>query len=345
MNRVISTFFSYAGNPGRSEMELIETFVARVSSLDPSLTVIVTTDPESARFLTHLKAELNVFSISRETLLLDRCKSNLELLKRLRGSRQVLFLDYDIAINRLVDADDHESLLLTVRGTKKYPINGGFLAFSRPDKASISLYQAVLDQYLACPKDNLRWWGDQVSLFQALSAYRESLFRLESFEHLGVLIQPVPTDECNWTPFDMDVSPQTLWQNFFLSKRSAAEYNQRSVIHFKGPRKHLMMQYARSNYGKNLSALPDWIGIEDSSDCYDLISGLYRRITNFSVSNDSIWNLADETFSFLPLLKGRPRVSVDTKVMLSDSLAALSRIHSDFRFRLVFGEHYESHTV
>ncbi len=79
MNKIISTFFSYGKKPSQSEVELLEVFIKHILDIDSKIKVIITTDPLCAPFIAHLKADLNIREINREHLLLDRCRSNLEL--------------------------------------------------------------------------------------------------------------------------------------------------------------------------------------------------------------------------------------------------------------------------
>jgi hypothetical protein len=282
--------------------------------------------------------------INHEELLLDRCKTNLAILQSNLGAQQIIFSDYDIIFNRLPEPSSDEALLLTIRKAQRYPINGGLLSFSRPSAKSVKLYATVLEHYKLCKQEELKWWGDQISLYQALLGHSQDLLSLQPFEIGGLQINPVSADEYNWTPFDMNVSPKALWDHFFLTAEMVEEYNRHAVVHFKGPRKHLMMQYARTEFGKELGRLPRWASRGESQDLELKIDRIKAELKQYD-QKQSIWGLADEIFSLLSLLKKDNPRSPELKSSLLFMLDTLSSIHQDFRFNLVLNKDYATQKV
>jgi hypothetical protein len=232
-----------------------------------------------------------------------------------------------------------------VREARKYPINGGLLVFDNPGASALAIYQSVVERYAACSPDDMRWWGDQISLFEVLASYRDNLLSCKPFEFNDVLVIPASTERHNWTPHDMDVSPATLWSNFFLTSSLVAEFNKRAIVHFKGPRKHLMMQYARCLYGDDLTKLMTWSGEISERELLERLNHMDQRIDLLLRGEGSVWALADEIFSLLGAVNKNAGLKSETLGAMSASLSKLRRMHSDFRFNLIFNESYSTHTV
>ena len=312
MSRILSTFFSYNAAPLIGELELLKTFVNRVHDLEPNIKIIVTTDSICAEFLEKICVTLKIMPVRNETLLLDRCKANYEVLTQFKGAEQIIFSDYDVIFNTIPAPDSIESLMLTVRNIKHQPINGGLLAFSNPSEISILLYKTILQHYLSLSANNQRWWGDQISLYEVLKKNSDDLFALREFVYKGLCIRPVSTVDYNWTPFDFDSTPETHWKNFFISESSIKDYSTRRVLHFKGPRKHLMMQFARSDYGLSPEKRPEWFNLSSHTDVMDRLNQLCAKLTKGFLANDSVWEISDQIFSFIPVLNSQEKTNVLT---------------------------------
>jgi hypothetical protein len=146
---------------------------------------------------------------------------------------------------------------------------------------------------------------------------------------------PASVELFNWTPFDMDVSPATLRDNFFLTELAANSYSTRRVIHFKGPRKHLMMQYSRTEFGKDLSALPKLKALESYEEVVQKVEELQLCMKSIRSNRLSIWELVDNLFGWLVATDMDLLKSKDIPQVVGSLLDHLRKIHVDTRFKLL----------
>ncbi len=333
--RIVCTFFSYEGEPPVSELELLHVFLRRVVALNKDIKTIVITNKQNAIHLNGMCDVIHTIEVSKETLLFDRCRGNLEVLRTYDNAAQIIFSDYDIVYNALPSVTNCESLLLTVRDLPRQPINGGLLVFSRPTEKSRAFYENVFSMYTRVPPALRSWWGDQISLYEAVRHHDSELRRLQNFVVNGLLIVPASVELFNWTPFDLDTSPATLRDNFFLTETAANSYSKRRVIHFKGPRKHLMMQYARTQFGKNLSALPKFKALESYEEATQKIEELKLCIKTIRSNHFSIWELVDNLFGCLVATDKCLLKSKDIPQLTRSLLDDLMEVHIDPRFQLL----------
>lgn len=179
--------------------------------------------------------------VAKETLLLDRTFHYREFLDLHDWQSHICFLDFDILVMKDVHAaySGEADVYFTMRNwSKDMPINGG-VVFLEKGKAEgcKRLYDDVLYFYTRMKGEHVAWFGDQVSLKYALLAdstqIRNDLIRTRS----GAMVGIVPRNAYNYTPYDVD-SGQDIPQTMQPSEIDF--FKERPILHFKGPRKHLM---------------------------------------------------------------------------------------------------------
>jgi hypothetical protein len=243
---IFATFFSYEGRIPQLELELLQTFQQSLNAQYANARLVILTDPTSAPQFKVLGFEPYPIPVTRGTLLLDRVRGLRSLLDTLDDGTLCVMLDFDMLVMKPFDFFDQDfEVAYTVRRQlNKQPLNGG-VAIYRATRASKRILDRVIEDYQNLPFEQQQWWGDQISIS---NLFREKIVELKegahSFDGTSVLL--LDAKKYNFTPYDMDVSPKTLVKNFFIDK-SLADWideplDDKYILHFKGPRKHLQIQ-------------------------------------------------------------------------------------------------------
>jgi len=237
-------FFSYRGKIPVLEFELLRVFCLRMRKVYPRAEIVILTDPATGSILRKAGLKTLESEVRPETLLLDRTRIFQDYIAAQPPDDLVCLIDYDIILNRplgFVEAHVFDVAYTFRRRAKKYPLNGGVVVV-RTGAASASFIQNVLENYQRLPVDQLAWWGDQIGVWNLVGPHvgnlREGVVEIDQ-----VRILLVDGEAYNWTPFDMDVSPETLRANLFLTETLYRQCRDKAVLHFKGPRKHLQIHY------------------------------------------------------------------------------------------------------
>lgn len=240
------TFLSFSGKVPRLEFELLNTWLRSLKKQHPDSTVTVLTDPESSQILKGLGFETFITPVRRETLLLDRAKGLLSFLKTRAEGTKVVLMDYDMLLLKPLGILELDvDCCYTLRHlAKRQPINGGLVYF-RKSRATIALQEKVIGAYEVFAEKDRQWWGDQLSVSAILSEMISPL--REGIHSCGDLkVALVGTELYNFTPFDLDVSRPTLLKHLILQvpiiEWLGNSVNEKFILHFKGPRKHLQFQ-------------------------------------------------------------------------------------------------------
>ena len=179
--------------------------------------------------------------VAKSTLLLDRARHYREFLDAHDWKSHIALLDFDI----LVMKDIHPifsgaaDLYVTIRAwNKTMPINGGviFLEQGRAD-ACRRFYADVLSSYEGITPKYKAWYGDQRALMIAATTGAKNVGPDQTKTRSGAVVGFVARDEYNFTPYDVDSGQE------ILAAPSAQEieyFKDHTILHFKGPRKHLM---------------------------------------------------------------------------------------------------------
>jgi hypothetical protein len=237
-------FFSFGGKIPVLELELLRTFCIRTRKVYTQVEILILTDPATGSVLRKAGLRTLDAEVRPETLLLDRTRMFHDYVAAQPPGNLVCLVDHDIIINRplsFVEAGSFDVAYTFRKRAQKYPLNGGIVV-ARTGAASASFIHNVLENYQRLPADQLAWWGDQIGVWNLVRPYLDNL-REGVIEIDQVRLLLVDGETFNWTPFDMDVSKGTLRANFFLSEALYRQCREKAVVHFKGPRKHLQIQY------------------------------------------------------------------------------------------------------
>jgi hypothetical protein len=296
-------FFSYNGKIPAIEYELLQSFAFRLKSIHPEARLVILSDPSTAKFLTKVGFEVFMGQVSRETLLLDRLKIFRAFLEMAADNSYVVLIDYDIILNRkltITDRVDFDVAYTFRNRARSFPLNGGLVG-ARANIASRDFFAKVLEAYASLSPDKLPWWGDQIGVWEVASQWiSEPASGIFKVGPTALLL--LDAEEYNWTPFDMDVSPTTLTNNMFLSDDLAALCAEKAVVHFKGPRKHLQIQYfnyIETNHSRRSHPRAR------SPQC----NGISRELCILRLHNGNCWSITNrhgET-AFLPTFESALR--------------------------------------
>jgi len=181
--------------------------------------------------------------IQTNELLYCRAKMYLDFLRTYTWQQPVALLDYDTVIVRdytKIFACD-EDVLVTLRPySKQMPINGGVVLLNNknPDRV-IRFYDDVVScygSYRGKVKD-WAWWGDQLSLHEAIRRDGKATSKETGVTRSGASVRFLPREIYNYTPYDVD-NIKTI--PLRLESPELEACMKANIVHFKGPRKHLM---------------------------------------------------------------------------------------------------------
>lgn len=179
--------------------------------------------------------------VASETLLRDRAHHYREYLDQHDWLSHACFLDFDILVMKDVHPafSGEADLYITVRNwSKEMPINGGVIFLEKGKaEACKRFYDDTLFFFDHMNAEHVAWFGDQVALKYAMLTGAENLKVDLVKTRSGALVGIVPRNSYNYTPYDVDTGqdiPQTM------QPTEIDFFKERPILHFKGPRKHLM---------------------------------------------------------------------------------------------------------
>ncbi len=230
------------------ERRLLLTFVRSIRRVyRNSVKVILLTDKLlDTGLYDDVFSETRGLPVDRSKLLLSRAEAYLSVVNTHDWSTPLALLDYDVlvlqSIGDVFEGDD--DVFLTDRAySKDMPINGGVILLNNKNpKNSSAFYKLVVDIYRSLPSEQLSWWGDQVALSRAVySGYvsKPNTQVISSSWRARLL----PRETHNYTPYDVDSGtkiPPVISDDVIALLRSFVK-----IAHFKGPRKHLMLEWGR----------------------------------------------------------------------------------------------------
>ena len=188
--------------------------------------------------------------VTRNQLLLSRAEAYLSIIKRFSWDTPLALLDYDILMLKKIDQiflSQHDVYVTCRNYSENMPVNGGVVMLNNihPDRCH-KFYRQVVETYRSLPAETLQWWGDQLALSHAVFAGRSVDINVvnEVITSGDVRVRLLDRARFNFTPYDVDTGvaiPRSLDQ---ITKMSLL--NDVSIAHFKGPRKHLMIEWAKA---------------------------------------------------------------------------------------------------
>lgn len=249
MSIVFGTFAAY-GAPLLAD-ETVEQLVLHTASIRRSHGA----DAKTLLFTDELLADPRVLPlfdivqrrpVAKATLLLDRARHYREFLDKHDWQSHVCLLDFDILVMKDVQTacSGTADLYVTVRTwSKDMPVNGGVLFLEKGSaEACKRFYDDMLLFYVNLTSDQA-WFGDQLALKYALLADATQISAVLIKTRSGAMVGIVPRNDYNYTPYDVDSGqdiPQTMRQD------EIDFFKERPILHFKGPRKHLMRIMAQA---------------------------------------------------------------------------------------------------
>lgn len=338
------TFFSYEGKLPRLELELLQTFQQSLYTQYSHARLVILTDLASAPQFKALGFEPFAIPVTRDTLLLDRIRGFRAFLETLADGASCAMLDFDMLVMKPFDFldQDFEVAYTVRRHLNKQPLNGG-VAIYRATRASKRILDKVIEDYKSLPPEQQQWWGDQISIS---NLFKEKLGDLtegmHSFDGASVLL--LDGKKYNFTPYDMDVSPKTLAKNFIIDRPLAQWLDEaiddKFILHFKGPRKHLQFQvnwqmgnpleYKQHLRTEFLTQLPDFQRKRELHLGY-LIE-----------THPNLWEVND--FCVLALLN-YAKIFGETDISTRISLLRHLKLVGDFRGKIIGHEGYSTITL
>jgi len=195
--------------------------------------------------------------VVREELLLSRAQAYLSVIKRFGSLSALALQDYDTLVRqRFADVflSGHDIYVTGRKYAPSMPVNGGVILLnSHLSERCTRFYDSVVNTYRRLPKNTLQWWGDQIALSTVvLQGSRIDTNLPSEVVALGdVRVRFLQRERFNFTPYDVD-SGQPVPPNLDDSIKDLLRVSV-VIVHFKGPRKHLMLEWAEAIGGTLLS--------------------------------------------------------------------------------------------
>lgn len=245
----ICVFCAFGGRDFPSiEKQLLAAFLSSIRRVyGGSAKIILLTDATlQADLYEKVFSEVRVVRVDREKLLLSRALAYSSVISEHDWSTPLAFLDYDVLVLRQInDVFNYgDDVFVTDRPySREMPINGGVIFLNnRNPLSSSAFYNTVVEIYKSLPWEQLAWWGDQIALSRAVYAHAVSISS-DRVVSSSWRVRILPRACYNYTPYDIDSGldiPRTLSDDVLATVRCTAK-----IAHFKGPRKHLMLELAQ----------------------------------------------------------------------------------------------------
>lgn len=220
--------------------ELTEIAFRSATLFHPNCRKVLLTD-EHTEF--HLSSDIEIIrkKIDPEALMLSRMRCQVEFLEQQNPQSHFVFLDSDIVINGSLEelfANDFEVGLTYVcprnrdSFAERMPINGGLFFFKGSQETSaLNFMKGVYSCYQEETVEGYEhWWGDQNALMEFVGRDRFSQRESDSLSVGDLQIMLLPAEEYNFSPRNE-------------MKNIRRPYAEKKVLHFRGPRKRLMLPY------------------------------------------------------------------------------------------------------
>jgi Tfp pilus assembly protein PilF len=216
--------------------------VAIARRRSPTAHIVLLTDEH-----TQLRSDIRVDRVvrgqaDRAQLMFDRMRLERDFLASRDATRNVVFLDSDVAINRPPEEifDGSFDVGLTWRNNPfDAPFNGG-VALYRSGPAAVRFYDHLIATHIELeryppvvarfPEGMRRWWGHQLAMAATVGWTDFARRQSDRLAVDGTVVRFLPSDDYNVTVDTALPSPRGLEQKYF--------------IHFKGSRKAGLARYA-----------------------------------------------------------------------------------------------------
>lgn len=339
------TFFSYEGKLPRLELELLQTFQQSLYTQYSHARLVILTDLASAPQFKALGFEPFAIPVTRDTLLLDRIRGFRAFLETLADGASCAMLDFDMLVMKPFDFldQDFEVAYTVRRHLNKQPLNGG-VAIYRATCAAKRILDKVIEDYKCLPPEQQQWWGDQISIS---NLFREKLGDLTEGMHFfdGASVLLLDGKKYNFTPYDMDVSPKTLARNFIIDGPLAQWLDEaiddKFILHFKGPRKHLQFQV-------------NWQINHPSEHYRDYLGGVFLQNIGL-FRRESIQSIVEQLARDFPscvvtdllvlLVLNYKKLAIDAREETISEIVQHLKSYGDFRYKILGNVAYQTQTL
>lgn len=198
---------------------------------DASLTLLTDSFSQFNKIPSNI--EVLRFDIDGKEMMLERGMAQCNYVMNRLDRSPIVFLDSDILLNGSLDnIFEHDfDVALTWRRNEKMPINGGVLIINnvRPT-SSKRFFNKYIETYREKYSDSASWYGDQLALMDIVD------LKPNEYESNKV----VDVDGCKVLLLSCEVfnySPDNSY------KEISSNLDGKVILHFKGPRKRLMLHY------------------------------------------------------------------------------------------------------
>jgi hypothetical protein len=204
--------------------------------------VLLTSLQHKSAFSQEISETVEIFryDVDHTQPIVWRSWAELKFLEQHDFSSHIVMMDSDMLINANLEDifEENFDVGLTYNGgkskaDKKMPINGGLkIVHAHKRDAAIAFSQKI---YELCNSEHLAqyrtWWGDQYALIEAIG--NDNFWHRDSDRILsegGGSILLLPCNKYNFSPT-------------CKAKAIRKKWNDKKIIHFRGPRKQLMSMY------------------------------------------------------------------------------------------------------
>lgn len=254
----VATFFSFQGQLPLLELELLKSFRRSLLQIYPNCIFKVLTDPSSVSLINENGFTAFAIEVEPRTLLLDRLRGFRKFIAELPENSDCFMFDYDMLILKDLKITEYRvDIAYTVREhLTEQPINGG-IVYYKNNLRSLKILNEIIDSYGSLPMEKQNWWGDQLALRKVFER-KFGIVKQGVYATDDTRVLFLDAKKYNFTPFDMDISLPTQGANLFiqdhLGKWLNVDLDTLYVCHFKGPRKHLQLQFEWQRKNKGVYA-------------------------------------------------------------------------------------------
>lgn len=214
--------------------EMLKISIESIQNCDNEAELIILTDFYTRfDYLDSVKIFRN--EIDSSQLMFSRMKAQYQFVKNNPGER-IIFIDSDMYLRKNIFKEVYEDsrcgIILTYRNNKKSLVNGGLICVDTTYASAEIFYDKICNGYDQLGRDEKMWWGDQLVVHNHVSD------RLNSSLH--------PKSKLNYYASELDI----LFIPDFYYNYSPPRYyvfllmmNSKKLIHFKGERKDMMIEY------------------------------------------------------------------------------------------------------
>ena len=218
------------------QQEILRVMAASVRLFHPKASVTLLTDPRTASLGWSRRCRCIIREINPKQLMLERALAQQSHIANSRMTAPMVLLDSDILLNQSLGDLFRRSfdVALTWRPHGEMPINGGFMVLNadRPDvsKAFFDRFVAIYRERYSARSD---WFGDQLALRDCVGLRAEQMTEEAVVDCDGCRVLLLSCNRYNFSPVNR-------------YRSICSRLDDKTVLHFKGQRKRLMIPFWRA---------------------------------------------------------------------------------------------------